>query len=435
MAKIDVFVVGLDDANLRTLRDVPEAVRYEFHGLLSVAEIQHGEIPIVELLDKARSELDSFDGTIGAVVGYWDFPVTSIVPILCGEYGLPSTSLEAVLKCEHKYWSRLEQQKVTDGVPPFGLVDLSDPICPEGLRYPIWLKPVKSFSSELAFQVESDEQLVDAVRQISDGIERVGKPFEYVMEQVQLPDEIAKIGGSACLAEQKMDGLQAATEGYMHGGRVTVNGTLDSLSYRDMSSFERHRYPSELPDRVVRRMEEVSEAVMSQIGLDNSTFSIEFFCDVENESVQILEINARHSQSHSELFEYVDGFPNHYCMLQLGLGRDPAPPRGEGPYQTASKWYFRKFSDAFVQRVPMQDELDALYRRIPGVVVDIQTTEGTWLSEMSAQDSYSFELAYVYVGGDDDEEVRRKYRDVVDHLEFEFGEEEPYRHAHADPAS
>lgn len=420
MAKIDVFVVGLDDGNLRTLRDVPEPVRYEFHGLLTVPEIQHGDIPIVDLLDKARHELDTFDGEIGAIVGYWDFPVTSMVPMLCAEYNLPSAPLEAVLKCEHKYWSRLEQKKASDSVPPFGLVDLENPSRPEGLSYPIWLKPVKSFSSDLAFKVENDEQLIESSREIADGIDRIGKPFEYVMSQVDLPDEIETIGGSACLAEEKMNGAQAATEGYMYGGQVVVNGALDSLSYPDVSSFERHRYPSELPPRVVERMEEVSKAVMKQIGLNNSTFSIEFFCDVENETAKVLEINARHSQSHAELFEYVDGIPNHYCMLQLGLGNDPALPHGEGPYRTASKWYLRKFEDAYVRRVPTTEELDALYSRIPGVVVDIQTEEGIWLSSMSGQDSYSYDLAYVYVGGDDDEEVQAKYRDVVDNLDFEF---------------
>lgn len=138
MAKIDVFVVGLDDANLRTLRDVPEPVRYEFHGLLTVPEIQHGEIPIVDRLDKARRELEAFDGEIGAIIGYWDFPVTSIVPILCAEYNLPSAPLEAVLKCEHKYWSRLEQQKATDGVPPFGLVRLDAYDCEERIVSRNW---------------------------------------------------------------------------------------------------------------------------------------------------------------------------------------------------------------------------------------------------------------------------------------------------------
>ena len=76
------------------------------------------------LLDKAQGVLDAFDGRIDAIVGYWDFPVSTLIPILSERYGTRSTSLESVVKCEHKYWSRLEQQKVTDRHPRFGRVDL-----------------------------------------------------------------------------------------------------------------------------------------------------------------------------------------------------------------------------------------------------------------------------------------------------------------------
>ena len=44
--------------------------------------------------------------------------------MLSERYGTRSTSLESVVKCEHKYWSRLEQQKVIDEHPRFGRVDL-----------------------------------------------------------------------------------------------------------------------------------------------------------------------------------------------------------------------------------------------------------------------------------------------------------------------
>ena len=79
--------------------------------------------------------------TVDAVVGYWDFPVTSMMPILCREFGLPSASLEAILKCEHKYWSRLEQQAaLPEAVPAFGIADKENPTLPDGLEYPVWLK-------------------------------------------------------------------------------------------------------------------------------------------------------------------------------------------------------------------------------------------------------------------------------------------------------
>ncbi|EHR49875.1 Carbamoyl-phosphate synthase L chain, ATP binding domain [Saccharomonospora marina XMU15] len=427
MSQIDVFVLGLDEANLRTLGDVPGSVRYRFHPLLSPEQLQRGEISVPDLLAAAQDELDSFEGDIGAIVGYWDFPVTTMIPLLCDRYGLPSATLEAVVKCEHKYWSRLEQAKVIDEHPRFGLVDLDAPAPPTGLRYPMWLKPVKSFSSELAYRVDDDAEFTESVKRIRAGIDRVGKPFEYFLEQLDLPAEVAAAGGRACLAEEAMSGAQAATEGYVHGGEVTVYGTLDSLNYPEHpSSFLRHQYPCQLPAPMVRRMEDISARIIGQIGLDNSTFSVEFFCDTETGEVNVLEINPRHSQSHAELFEYVDGVPNHHLMISLGLGENPDLPSRTGPYELAAKWYYRRFRDGVVRRVPSKAEVDQAQLEIPGVVIDVIPAAGERLSELDGQDSYSYELAHIYVGADSEAELQRKYEQAVRLLPFEFDDDDEF---------
>lgn len=158
MSQIEVFVLGLDETNVRTLSDVPDSVQYRFHKLLSADELQNGEVDIAELIRQAEQRLDDFNADIGAIIGYWDFPVSTMLPILCRKYGLPSADLEAIVKCEHKYWSRLEQRKVIDEVPNFAVIDPDRPRKPAELSYPMRLKPVKSFSSELAFHVADDRE-------------------------------------------------------------------------------------------------------------------------------------------------------------------------------------------------------------------------------------------------------------------------------------
>ncbi|WP_024800587.1 acetyl-CoA carboxylase biotin carboxylase subunit family protein [Nocardia sp. BMG51109] len=423
MDPIDVFVIALDEGNLRTLEQIPGAERYRFHSLLSVAETQEGQIPIEDLLHKAQQELDDFDGAIGAIVGFWDFPTTALVPMLCAPRGLPSADLGAIVKCEHKYWSRVEQSKVLDDLPKFGIVDLEgEPRLPEGMEYPVWLKPVKSFSSELAFHVDDDQEFAGAVGQIREGVSRVGKPFEFVLDQVDLPAEIADIGGQACLAEETLTGVQAATEGYVYQGEVVVNGALDSIDYPGSPCFLRHQYPSQLPPAIVARMADISERVIARMGLTNSMFSIEFFCDLETGRVSVLEINPRHSQSHADLFLAVDGIPNHHCMVRLGLGLNPDLPRGRGPYEIAAKWYYRRFADAVVQRIPTTAEIEALQREIPGVTIEVVPAEGDRLSDAPAQDSYSYELADIFIGADSEAEMTRKYQRCIESLHFEFDE-------------
>jgi hypothetical protein len=285
-----VFVVGLDEANLHTLRAVPHAEELRFHRLLTIRELQHGEVGVPDLIDRARHVLDGFDGPIDAIVGYWDFPVSTLVALLAQEYGTRATSLESVVKCEHKYWSRLVQQEVVAEHPRFGRVDLdaADPQPPEGVRFPMWLKPALSYSSELAYGVRDMDEFRTAVEHVGQGIHRVGRPFEYILDQLDLPQEMAGVGGQVCIAEETLCGVQVAVEGYEHDGEITVYGVLDSINYADSTSFLRHQYPSALPDPVQRRLREVSSRVMRHIGWRQATFSIEFFYDPATDGISIL---------------------------------------------------------------------------------------------------------------------------------------------------
>ncbi|HEX6358654.1 ATP-grasp domain-containing protein [Actinophytocola sp.] len=424
MSRLNVVVLGLDETNLELLRRVPDADRYEFHGLMSITDMQSGEdIPVAELLETAEKRIEAFDGHVHAIVGFWDFPVSTIVPVLCARFGLRGASLESVLRCEHKYWSRLVQREVIDEYPPFALVDLDEPRLPAEVGYPCWLKPVKSFSSKLAFEVTDEREFETAVAELRDGIARVGEPFEYLLAQADVPPEIAEAGGQAALAERALSGNRAATEGYVLNGEVVVYGVLDSIVYPGVSSFLRHQYPSQLPKRMRERLAEVSRRVIERVGLDNATFSIEFFCDPDTGEINVLEINPRHSQAHAELFEHVDGYPNHHYMVKVALGEKPGPA-GAGRYRISARWYLRRFDDGVLTRGPSEDEIAAVEEAIDGVRVYRKAPDGDRLSEQVFADSYSYELAEIVVGADDPAQLADKYDRCVAALRFEFEEGE-----------
>ncbi|MFC8535917.1 acetyl-CoA carboxylase biotin carboxylase subunit family protein [Streptomyces sp. NPDC057249] len=423
----NIFVLGLDEANLRTLNAVPDAGGYRFRPLLTIEELQGGEVSVAALMDRARAVLDAHEGSIDAIVGYWDFPVSTLVPMLGREYGTRTTSLASVVKCEHKYWSRLEQQQATDALPGFGRVDLDsdDPRPPEGIGFPMWLKPALAYSSELAYRVDDMAEFRAAVETIRAGIGRVGKPFDEVLELLELPPEMEGIGGQVCLAEEAMTGIQVAVEGYANDGEVTVYGVLDSINYPGSPCFLRHQYPSTLPPAVIHQLHEVSERTIRRIGMDAATFSIEYFYDPKTGRVSLLEINPRHSQSHAELFHYVDGVPNHHRMIRLALGQDPVVPGGDGPYRMAAKWYYRWFGEGTVREVPTPDRIAAIEREIPGVRIDMVPSEGQKLSTVPQQDSYSYEIAHIFTGADDEEGLRRKFDQCVAALGLTFEDTAP----------
>lgn len=427
MVAVNVMVLGLDEYNERMLRDLPDAEQYRFHPLLSLEELFYGvQIPLRHLLNKAVRQLEDFNGSIDVIMGFWDFPVSSMVPILCSRFGmLCCASLEAVVKCEHKYWSRLEQQKVIEEYPRFGLVDSErDTAPPAGMSYPMWIKPVKSTASELAFGVANQQEFHAALKQIRNGISRMGAPFETVLEYLELPPEIAAIGGQVCLAEEAISGRQLTFEGYHYRGETHALGVVDSIRHEERPSFVRYQYPAAIPDRIAERMADISDRVVRQIGLEHITFNIEFFWDENTDAINLLEVNPRHSQSHAELFAQVDGAPNHLAMLQLALGRAPELPRRQGLYQIAAKWFLRHWADGVVRRHPTALEIERVQREVPGVTVTVTAHEGDRLSALISQDSYSYILANIYVGAQDEAELIEKYQRCVRVLPFEIDDVE-----------
>src|SRR5690554_3235306 len=96
----NIFVLGLLDWQRRELETIAGADRFAFHSLLDHKEVVLDHPGFDLLLDRARQQLRDFDGRPDAIVCHWDFPSSSLAPILAAEHGLPSPTLNAILKCE-----------------------------------------------------------------------------------------------------------------------------------------------------------------------------------------------------------------------------------------------------------------------------------------------------------------------------------------------
>lgn len=412
----NVFVVGLDGFHRDLLETVEDADRYRFHELLPADDIINAiDAPINELIDRAKSILDGFDGRVDAIIGHWDFPTSTILPILRKHRGLSGPSLEAVLKCEHKYWSRLEQKKVVpEHVPAFAAFDPFDenPRVQIDIAYPFWIKPIKSHSSFLGFKIDSDEDFSHAIKEIRKKIEVVARPFNSVLEYADLPSEIAAIDGYHCIAEEIISAkYQCTLEGYCLNGDCEIYGTVDSGRVgKHGSSFSHYGYPSAQPDAVRDKMKAIAGKVLKSIGYDQSPFNVEFFYDDATEAMHLLEINPRISKSHCPLFLLVDGASHHQVVIRTALGEEPDFPRRKGDFPYAAKFMMRHMGpNARVEHAPNHSELDHLQHDFPELRLKLHVETGMRLSDLAMQDSYSFELADVFLGGDNPEAVQERY--------------------------
>jgi hypothetical protein len=421
--KKNIFIIGLDDFNLRMIHSARNSEHFNFIGLLDIHElIDSGQYRLSDMLEMADRQLREFDGPINAIVGYTDFPVSTMVPILCERFKVPGPSLESVLKCEHKYWSRLEQQKVIgEHIPLFVPFDPFDDQALDHipLKYPFWIKPIKSTASQLGFRISGRKDFKRAIAIIR---EKIGlfRPFDYLLDIVTLPEEVARVNSSFCVAEQVISGQQCTLEGYVHNGQVRTYGIIDSIREPNRTTFFRYQYPSRLPRRVQEEMAAITEKVMTHIGFDHSAFNVEFFWNEKRDKIWFLEINTRIPQSHSDLFEKVDGVSNHQIMLDVALNQDPWFPRRQGRFKVAGKFFLREYQDKLITGIPTREDLEDIGREIPGTLVDVQGKAGMKLSEIPEQDSYSYATAFVYLGAGNQKELLQKFQKCRDMLRFQF---------------
>jgi hypothetical protein len=422
----NIFVFGADEFNLSLMRSLGSAQKYYFHELYQYSEVKKGKkFPVKALYKGAITRLKSYPGCVDAIVGYLDFPVSTMLPLLCQSLGLPSPNFEAVLKCEHKYWSRLEQRRVIPHyIPDFCAVDPFKDDCRQQitLDYPFWIKPVKAVLSHLGFMVRNDSELDMAIAQIRQKIHCFAEPFNYLLRFAELPDEIATIDGYHCIAEEIIShGQQCTLEGYVFAGKLCIYGAVDSIREGEHgSSFSRYQYPSSIPQPVQDKMFAVTERFMTAIGFDNGPFNIEYYWDKKSDHIWLLEINTRISKSHCPLFRNVDGMSHHQVMLSLALGKQPVFPHRQGLYRYAAKFMWRTATDALVNRVPTEQEIQSVTRRIAGTDVQLHVHKGMRLSELNYQDSYSFEIATVFIGANTEQELLHKYNDVQQALPLEL---------------
>lgn len=426
----NVFVIGLNAYNaerLRRLRGVEDVV---FHPLLTAAQVSETEeFDIPAMLKEAEATLDAFDGSIDAIVGYIDFPVSTMLPLLCEKYSTPNASLQSLLKCEHKYWSRkVMAEVIPEHIPKFTAFDPFDDnalsqIGEADLRFPFFVKPIKSSGSRLGFRINSPEDFDYAVEKIRAEIGQISEPFNVVLDKADLPDEIRAIGGHYCMAEQVIGGRQCTIEGYVHDGEVVPYATVDSIRYAQFLSFFYYLYPSSLPRSVQETMYDITRRIMAHIGYDNAGFNIEFYWDEIQNKIWLLEINTRIAQSHCDLFEMVDGVSHQQVTIDLGLGRRPGMPRGAGPKKVAAEFFYRVFfRDATVARTPSRAELEVAAEQVNGTRIVSYVSKNMRLSELPEQDAYSFAIASIWMGANKPSTLMWNYEQVLKKLNYEFAD-------------
>lgn len=119
----------------------------------------------------------------------------------------------------------------------------------------------------------------------------------------------------------------------------------------------------------------------------------------------------------------VEGASHHEVAIDVALGRRPDFPRHAGAFSHAAKFMPRTYSDARVERAPDDATMTRLKQRFPEALLSVHVHEGMRLCDLPNQDSYSFELADLFLGGESRADLQQRFGEAMEILDFRFSGE------------
>lgn len=368
------------------------------------------------ILNTIDQIIDTYkNDSLSGVIASDDYPGSTIASVVAKELQLPGPDPRAVLLCQHKYYSRVAQQKyVPEAVPAFSIVDpLTMKQQPPPLPFPFFIKPVKSYFSCNANMIKSLEDLLSLNNHVPS--QAFFKPFNQLLSRYT----DFKYDGHHLIAEELMTGHQCTFEGCMYHGKMYALGVVDSIMYPGTMSFKRFEYPSSLPQDVQQRMESISSRCMQGMGFDNGMFNIEFFYDADNNTLKIIEINPRMASQFADLYEKVDGTNSYQVALDIATGKPPKLQKRQGYFQVAASCALRTFEDKVVHSIPDEECIKALQQTYPYTRIEIFGKKGYPLSH-ELQDGKSYRYAIVNLGANSKEEMDIKLSKCISKMNIQL---------------
>lgn len=335
--------------------------------------------------------------------------------MVAGRLGLPGNPPEAVLACQHKLHARrVLQQVAPEANVLFAAleVDYGDDI-PDGIGYPVYVKPVKAAFSVLAREVRDRGELQAHTRFSRRElwvIRRLVEPFERIC-RARLP-----AAGSAhrMLLEEPLplQTPQYNLDGWVHGGEVHLLGVVDAVMYPGTQAFMRWQVPSRLAGVVQQRALDVARRFLAAVGFRHGFFNMEFFHDPATGRLTVIEFNPRMAAQFSDLYRRVLGVDPHAMAVAMARGEDPRDvPWAEPTAGAAASFVYRAFRPDEVPAMPSRQCQAQWRRRHPDGLLLVLPKRGHGLAR-DFKWLGSHRYGVLHLGGIDERDLRERCREA-----------------------
>ena len=349
--------------------------------------------------------------------------------LVAEKLGLPGTPVAAVLACQHKLHAREVLHRVApEANIAFARLDARyGEDVPQGLQYPLFVKPVKAAFSVLARTAHSRSELQAHTRFGAWElwvIRHLVEPFERVVRE-RLPQ-----AGSAhsMMVEQPVNAPQYNLDGYVFNGKLRTLGVVDAVMYPGTQAFMRFEYPSRLHASVQERATDVARRFLQAVGFTHGLFNMEFFHDPVTDKISVIEFNPRMASQFSDLYARVDGIDLHAIAMALAHGEDPATLSRTAPSaQVAASFVYRQFDASRSADQPSGMRRRALRECFPdAMLLSFPKAAGSIARDLKWLGSYRYGI--LHLGGHSAADLRRRC-EVASSL---LGWPAPYAEHHAE---
>ena len=327
--------------------------------------------------------------------------------VLAERLGLPGTPPAALITAQHKYYARLEQQKLApEAVPRFAVFPYTcDDPAALGLSYPFFMKPVQATFSVLAKRIRNAEEFHKHIRFSPFEkliIKRLVKPFNDLMPHYT--DHT--IDAHHFIAEEPLEGLQVNIDGFARNGEIRFIGLADALLFPGTDAFMRFEYPSQVPTEARERMYELATRVLKGMGYTHGFFNVEVYWRPDTGEIRIIEINPRLASQLAGLYRRVEGYKPHRMLLELCTGQEPSFEREATGRTHAASFVFRKFDGTPLKSKPTPERVRQVKTRYPDANVMLYLKRGPGLArEMKWLGSYRYALLNLSGASEEDSSV------------------------------
>ncbi len=237
--------------------------------------------------------------------------VLSVAAAVSEELGLPCYLSAGTAERVSKK-SLMKAGFAASGVPSSRHVILSElsPGAVEGLRYPLIVKPVDSYSSKGVRRCESFEELSAA-----------------------FPDAVAISRTQTAVVEEFVKGQEYSVDVYVEAGcaKLLCVSRMDKISGSDRFVIYRTLYPAQLSDGILAEIGRVSQAIADGFSLTDSPMLIQLIvkdeCAEGESPVSVIEFCARTGGGEKfRMIKRATGFDVVDAVAELTLGGRPHVP-------------------------------------------------------------------------------------------------------------